>query len=127
MGKVAFWNPKIVDKEIMHNAMVRLKKGAEVVAKKARLKCPEGSISRPMYKTGRYAGQAWTARDAGALKRSIRVVEKHGDEGARKRNIRIYAGTKRVFYAQLVEYYTPFLRKALNTSKSKIRSILLNG
>lgn len=127
MGKIAFWNPKIADKEIMGNAMGRLRKSAEVVAKKARSKCPVGTISRPMYKTGRYAGQYWTARDAGALKKTIRVVEKHRDEGARKRNIRIYAGTKKVYYAQIVEYYTPFLRKGLNASKSAIKSILLNG
>jgi len=127
VGKVAFWNPKVADKEITHNAMGRLRKGAEVVAQKARAKCPRGTISRPMYRTGRYAGQYWTARDAGALVKTIRVVEKHGEEASRRRNIRVYAGTKKVFYAQLVEYYTPFMRPALNASKSSIKSILLNG
>jgi hypothetical protein len=124
MGRIGFWNPKIADKEIMPNAMKRLKKSAEVVATKARAKCPVGTTSRPMYRTGRYAGQYWTARDAGALKKTIRVVEKRESNA---RNIRVYAGTKKVFYAQIVEYYQPFLRKALNASKSQIKGILANG
>lgn len=118
----------------MKEGMRRLRKAGEVVKRKARLKCPEGKLSRPMYKRGRYAGQFWTARDAGALKKSIRVVEKHGAEAggyieirAGQLNIRIYAGTAKVFYAQIVEFYTPFMRSALNASKSKILSIMQNG
>ena len=123
MAKIAFWDPKPLHKEVMRNGMKRLEKSGEVVKRKARSKCPVGTLSRPMYKTGRYAGQFWTARDAGALKKSIRVVKKHG----RDLNIRIYAGTKKVYYAQIVEFYTPYLRPALNASKSSIKSIMRNG
>lgn len=124
MGKIAFWDAKPLNKEVMRNGMKRLEKSAEIVVKKARSKCPVGTLSRPMYKTGRYAGQFWTARDAGALKKSIRVVKKHGSE---KLNIRVYAGTAKVFYAQIVEFRSAFLRPALNASKSQIKSIMLNG
>lgn len=124
MSRIAFWNAKPLNKEVMKNGMKRLKKAAEVVKTKARSKCPVGTISRPMYTRGRYAGQFWTARDAGALKKSIRVVEKHGSE---RLNIRIYSGTAKVYYAQIVEFYTPFMRPALNDSKSQILSIMQNG
>ncbi len=124
MGIIAFWDTKPLHREVMRNGMKRLEKSAEVVKRKARSKCPVGTLSRPMYKTGRYAGQFWTARDAGALKKSIRVVKKRGSE---KLNIRVYAGTAKQFYAQIVEFYTPFMRPALNGSKSSILSIMQNG
>ncbi len=134
MGKIAFWDVKPLNKEIMKNGMKRLKKAGEVVARKARSKCPVGTVSRPMYKTGRYAGQFWTARDAGALKKSIRVVAKREGEyagyitiRAGQLEIRVYAGTAKVYYAQIVEFRNPFMRPALNASKSKILSIMQNG
>lgn len=134
MGRIAFWDVKPLNKEVMRNGMKRLRKAGEVVKRKARSKCPVGSLSRPMYKTGRYAGQYWTARDAGALKKSIRVVEKHGAEAggyitikAGQLEVRVYSGTAKVYYAQIVEFYTPFMRPALNASKSRIRSIMQNG
>jgi len=130
MAKVSFWNPKIADTIVIPGAMKRLRKCAEVIATKARSKCLVGTISRPMYRTGRYAGQYWTARDAGSLRRSIRIVEKKGSDvigSIAPRNIRVYAGTKKAFYAQIVEHYTPFMRPALNASKATIKGILLNG
>lgn len=117
----------------MRNGMKRLRKAAEVVAKKARSKCPVGTISRPMYKKGRYRGQFWTVRDAGQLKKSIRVVEKYGLESgdyhisAGSLNIRVYSGHKRAYYAQIVEFYTPYMRPALNASISSIKSIMSSG
>jgi len=123
MAKVAFWNPKIADDIIFPKAMKRLEKAAEVVAEKARSRCPVGTVSRPMYKTGRYAGQYWTARDAGQLKKSIRVVKLRGSKA---RNVRVYAGHKKAFYAQIVEFYTPFMRPAVNSSKRQIKWVLEN-
>lgn len=134
MARIAFWDFKPLHKEVTRNVMKRLEKSAEVVKRKAQSKCPVGTLSRPMYTKGRYAGQFWTARDAGALKKSIRVVKKHGAEAggfielrAGSLNIRVYAGTKKVYYAQIVEFYTPFMRPALDASISKIKSIMLNG
>ena len=136
MGRIAFWDIKPLNKEIMRNGMRRLRKAGEVVKRKARSSpvVNRSTVSRPMYTKGRYAGQFWTARDAGALKKSIRVVEKHGGEAggyitikAGQLEIRIYAGTKKIYYAQIVEFYTPFMRPALNNSKSQIKSIMENG
>jgi len=129
--RVSNWNPQKWDGEIMAASMQRLRKAAELVADRARAKCPVGTLSRPIYRSGPYAGQPWTARDAGALKRSIRVVEKEekfGTEIARSRNVRIYAGNYLVYYARFVEYAgKKFLRPALNMSKNDIRNILENG
>ena len=135
MSRIAFWDVKPLNQEIMRNGMKRLKKAGEVVAKKARSKCPVGTISRPVYKTGKYAGMYWTARTAGSLKKSIRVTEKHGagESGgyitirAGQLEIRIYAGTDKVYYAQIVEFRTPFMRPALDASRSQILSIMRNG
>lgn len=136
MSRIDFWDIKPLNQEIMKNGMKRLRKAGEIVKRKARsAPCVNRStVSRPMYKTGRYAGQYWTARDAGSLKKTIRVVEKHGAETggyitirAGQLEIRVYAGTAKVFYAQIVEFYTPYMRPALNASKSRILSIMQNG
>lgn len=128
--RVSNWNPQKYDGEIMAASMERLRRAAELVANRARGKCPVGTVSRPIYKTGPYAGQPWTARDAGALYRSIRVVEKKesGAQIARARNVRVYAGNYLVYYAKIVEYGgKQFLRPALNQSKADIKNILENG
>jgi HK97 gp10 family phage protein len=120
--RVANWNPKVGDKEIFGNAMDRLQKAAEVVASNAKARCPVGKNV-----SGKVGGKDWTARESGALKASIRVVLLYGDD---KRNIRLYAGSRKVFYARFVEYGTtkmsakPFLRPALNSSRSQIKSII---
>lgn len=128
--RVSNWNPQKFDGEFMNASMDRLREAAELIAQKARAKCPVGTLSRPIYKTGKYAGAPWTARDAGALKKTIRVVEKKdkGTAFAKSRNVRVYAGSWLIFYAQLCEYNgRAFMRPALNASKSEIRSILENG
>jgi hypothetical protein len=121
--RVSNWNPQKFDTEFIEAAMDRLVKAAMVVKAKAEVNCPFGSISRPMYKKGPYANRPWTARDAGQLKKSIRIVTKAGSG----RNVRIYAGNYYAYYAAIVEYSTPFLRTALNSSKEEIRNILENG
>ena len=132
--RVSNWNPQKYDSEFIEASMDRLVKAAHVIANEARSRCPVGTISRPIYKTGPYAGQPWTARDAGSLKRSIRVVEKNEDQtGAllsisKNRNVRVYAGNYLVYYAKIVEYAgKKFLRPAVNASKPAVRSILENG
>jgi HK97 gp10 family phage protein len=101
--------------------MDRLERAAEVVADAARQRVPVLT---------------------GTLKDTIRVTRLTGDP---RRNIRIYAGSRikggsmkkgaerGAFYAHMVEYGTvkmrarPFLRPALNASKSTIQSILREG
>ena len=125
--RVEAWNPNVMDETFENIGVERLVEAAEVVANTARSKCPVGTISRPMYKTGRYAGQPWTARDAGQLKRSIRVVRKRTKSGkafSKKRDVRVYAGTFLAYYARIVEFYKPYLRPALTQSIPEIKSIL---
>ena len=126
--RVANWNPEKITAEIEKRAMDRLEKAGEVVAAKARAKVPVGK-SRPPYKTGNIK---WSKREAGALQKTIRVRRLKGDP---KLNIRVYAGSKEVFYARWVEYGSvhnavprkPFLRPALNESKAFIRNTVENG
>ena len=122
--RVANWKPNKYDTQIYGNAMDRLEKAGNAIAEKARAKCPVGTISRPMYKTGYYANQPWTVRDVGALKETIRVVRKYGDP---THDVWVMAGNKVTYYAQIVEFYTPFLRPAFNGSKSEIKTIISNG
>jgi hypothetical protein len=133
--RVSNWNPQKYDSEFLGVVMDRLRKAAEVIADEARERCPVGTITRPIYKSGPYAGQAWTKRDGGSLKRSIRVVEKTGIPSgigsfamAESRNIRIYAGNYFAYYAKIVEFAgKKFFRPALNASKGRVRQILENG
>ena len=125
--RVEAFNPNKFDETFETVAVERLVEAADVVAAAARRRCPVGSLSRPMYRLGAYAGQAWTARDAGQLKKSIRVVRKKTRSGkafSRKRDVRVYAGHYLAYYARIVEFSRPFMRPALEGSIPAIRSIL---
>lgn len=119
MADFVGWDSKKIEEAIMKEHVANLKAAGEIIADKARAKCPVGTVSRPMYKTGRYAGQYWTARDAGALKESIRVVQREGVN-----DVWVIAGNKKVYYARIVEFYTPFMRPALRSSTRQIKRIL---
>lgn len=125
--RVEHWNPNVMDESFAEVATARLIEAAEVVAQAVRAKCPVGTTSRPIYKRGPYAGQAWTARDAGQLKKSIRVVtkkSKYGKEIWRQRNVRVYAGHYLAYYASIVEHTKPFMRPAFYGSIPAIKSIV---
>ena len=126
--RVELWNPNVMDQTFENVAIERLVEAAEVVVTTARQKCPVGSITRPMYRKGPYAGQPWTARDAGALKKTIRVVRRKTESGkafSKKRNVRVYAGNFLVYYASIVEFGgKQFLRPAFNQSVSQIKTIV---
>jgi len=120
--RVENWYPEKITAEIEKKAMDRLEKAAESVASRARGLVPVGKD---------VAGKGkWSKREAGALKKSIRVVRLKGDP---KMNVRVYAGNRDVFYARFVEYGTvkmkarPFLRPALNASKASIKATVENG
>lgn len=128
--RIIGWHPEIITAEIEKRAMDRLEKAAKIVASKARAKVPTGK-DRPRYKTG----EPWTERKAGALRDSIRVIRLPGDAGL---NIRVYAGTKTgredIYYARWVEMGSvhniprkPYLRPALNESKTTILKMVENG
>ena len=143
--RVSNWNPEKYNGELMAASMKRLKKAAKVVKIEAKSqlnkKLGQGwgkgpkhkfNLSHGPYKTGAYPGVPWTAREAGSLMKSIRVTEKH-ETGTliatfgKTRNVRIYAGNYLVWWAAIFEYYKPYMRPALNKSKSRIRDTLENG
>ena len=116
----------------------RVFKAAHVIKRAVKARCPTGTISRPMNKTGPYAGQPYTARDAGQLKRSVRVVERKEDKysvelaqfktlGPNFGLVRVYAGHFLAYYARIVEHYTPFMRPAIDSVRGQVKNILENG
>lgn len=135
--KVVKWDWTAADKMVTKASIDRIKKAAEVIADAARGKCPVGTVSKPITRKGAYAGQAWTARDAGQLKRSIRVVqrddEKQGVSLAQFSslgnygNVRVYAGHYLAYYARIVEYFKPYLRPALESTQGEVKNIVENG
>lgn len=129
--RIENWNPQRFDAEIEGVATDRLVKAAGAVARHARRLCPVGTVSRPIYRRGPYAGQNWTARDAGQLRESIRVVEKTSKSGkviAGKGNVRVYAGHYLAYYASIVEFSgKAFMRPALTAAHSEMMDIIKGG
>jgi hypothetical protein len=125
--RVENWNPNAFDESFENIAIDRLVEAAGVVANHARRLCPTGTVKRPMYRSGPYAGQVWTARDGGQLRESIRVTRlktKSGKAFSKRRDVRVYAGHYLAYYANIVEYSRPFMRPALAGSISQIKSII---
>ena len=144
MGKartlIKAWHPEKYDHLILKEAMERLEECGEVVADAARNKLkaniqggPNLKISRPVTKSGDNPGAEWTARTPGSLLSTIRVVRKHGDLDPSElaeligRNVYVMAGTKKVYYARIYEFYRPFMRPALEESKALMMSIMNRG
>jgi len=130
--RVENWDPHVLD-ELKGVAYDRLLTAAYAVKDKTsqRLRGQiKRNISRPVYKKGPYAGEPWTARHAGALQQSVRVVQKKEDMGPQEgrktadfTNIRVYAGNSMAYYADIFEFYTPFMRPAFNESMSEVKAI----
>lgn len=128
------WNPNRFDAEIKKAAIDRAVEAAELVAERTRrnLKAQIGKgkttkINRPAYRKGKYAGQAWTAREFGQLMKSIRVVkqyEKYSTLLFKKSNVRVYIGNYKAYYARIFEFSRPFFRPAFFSSQPDIKRIL---
>ena len=110
--RVENWNPNVRDQSFEDVAVDRLVKAAELIRNHAKSK------AKPR---------------TGKLRNSVRVVRrktKSGKAFTKKRNVRVYAGSKEVYYARFVEYGTAktamkaFLRPALNQSIPEIKSII---
>ena len=84
-------------------------------------------ISRPVYKSGKYAGEPWTAREPGTLEKSIRITQKKSRTGRliwKNRDVRVYCGDFLGFYADIVESKTPFMEPAFWSSIGRVKAIL---
>jgi hypothetical protein len=132
--RVDVWEPEKYNPELQKVAMDRLEAAALRIAMETRrnLRSRIGTgrttgISRPAYKTGPYAGQAWTKRDFGELLESVRVTRQRTATGkafSRKLNIRVYAGHYLAYYARIFEYSKPYMRPAIESTLSDVKSIL---
>jgi hypothetical protein len=143
MPKVYIYR-EIADKVVMDEAMRRITAAGEILASKirsnlqAQIKNP--NYSRPPYKGGYvngkyvpgagYAGKWWTARDAGELLRSVRVVTK---KDSAHRNVWIICGNSKAYYSAIYEYATDpkrgkkFYRPALASARPLMKSVIENG
>ena len=136
MSKNIHWNPKLAEHDIMGNALKRLTEVGEAMAAEVKKSTPVGTLSRPMYKTGPYKNKYWTARDAGALQRSVRITKSWEDIDGNtssemsSRNVWVICGTTKAYYGKIIEYgtngnkYQGFFRKAINRSKKRANLIL---
>ena len=129
--RVANWNPTRWDMDFAAISTKKLLRMAEVVKREAYAKCKPGTVSRPMYVSGPNAYRPWTARDAGSLRKTIRVVERYDQAGkplVYGRDVRVYAGNWLRYYAAIVEFQgKKFLRPALRSAFPEMRNILSGG
>jgi len=90
-------------------------KSADTVVARAKSNCPVGALARE-------GGKDWQNRKPGTLKNSIRKVVLDD----KPENIRVYAGSKKAYYAYMVEYGTVhmsarrFLRPAFHGVKASV-------
>ena len=132
--RVANWNPNRFDQEFENVSINRLLDASYVIkgdaVRKLRSQIGKGvttGINRPVYKTGKYAGRYWTSREFGELIKSVRVTRKKTPSGrafSKKRNIRVYAGHKKAYYADIFEWHNPFLRPAVTATLSRVEKII---
>lgn len=124
--RIEGWNPNRFDLEFDTITLERLEKAARVVKAVVRRRCPVGTISRPMYRSGKYKGQDWTSRDAGRLRKSVRIrgLKTKTGRKSKKKNVRIYVGDKMAWYADIVEFYTPFMRPAWEEAAPMVETII---
>lgn len=132
--RVENFNPNVADQTFEDVSMARLLDAAYVLkdntARHLRGQIGRGKttgINRPVYKSGDYAGKAWTAREFGQMLKSVRVTRKTSKTGkplSKRRNIRVYCGHYLAFYADIFEYRNPFMRPALTQSVPNIKTII---
>ena len=127
--RVESWNPNTADASFEDVSIDRLVAGANVLRAVIRRRLAPSShgISRPVYRKGRYAGKNWTAREAGSLRKSARVVRKLSKSGkplAKKRNVRVYVGNYLAYYADVFEANHPFLRPAVDEAMPMIKTAI---
>lgn len=132
--RIERWDPNRMDATFENVAVERLVKAAKVVRAKTKRKLAAQigrgkttGINRPVYLTGDYAGEPWTAREFGQMLDSVRVVRKRTKVRkalSKKRSVRIYAGHYLAFYANIFEYYRPFMRPALEESVPMIKTLI---
>lgn len=127
--RIEYFNPQKFDRDFDDVSRDRLMKAAKLLKAEVRRRCPVGTISRPIYRSGSYKGATWTSRDAGRLRKSVRIVEKKTPTGrlSKKMNIRVYVGHHTAYYADIVEFYSPFMRPAFATALPMMTTLIGAG
>jgi len=144
MARVNF-NFAQYDKEIINASLDRVEAAAIVIRDKARVilsgklkgNWKEHGVYKRYWRKGNpkgewipYTGSSWTAREKGAMVKTIRVVRKPG-----KNNVWVMAGNYNTWWAVQLEYgrgawrggAKSFIRPALAGSKDEIRVALEGG
>jgi hypothetical protein len=131
--RVEYWNPEAGYQDFSRVTQERIDAAAEVIrrAVSGHLRGQIGKgkttgINRPVYLTGDYAGQPWTAREAGQMLDSVRITKINREEMGKilDKNRRIYVGHFLAFYANIFEYYRPFMRPAMEGTLNEVKQIL---
>ena len=130
MSEIKF-NFEQYDGQIAKASMDRLRKAADIIRDAAKAKCVVGTVTREVK-----AGQKfWMERTPGAMRDTIRTVEKKGAHGLVGRDVRVYAGNKKTWWATQMEFgrggwkggAKPFMRPALRSTKSEVQAVIENG
>lgn len=133
MGRVVGWRPEVISDLVAQAMPARVQEAAETLRDAIRVETPVGETTRRVYSTGKYAGAFWTAREGGALRRSVRATQstqerpRRGNSGTliwRMGDWRVYIGHKKAYYAAIVEYRTPFIRPTLARTRNLLKMIL---
>ena len=135
MAKIINWNTAAFEKECIDVTMDLLMVAATLIVGDAkRILASKGNkgFNRPVYQSGAYPGRSWTARQAGAMVKTIRAVRKRGDTS---RNVWIMAGNYVTWWALQLEYgrgawkgrAKSFLRPAMANAPKHLQSVLAAG
>jgi len=124
------------DEIIKNSCLSRMREAAKLLRNDMRYNCYRSYANRrPAYKSGPYAGRAWTARDMDIMAKTIRVVEKKGPGLHQTPDIRVYAGNWKTWWAVQMEFGRgdwkggkhPFMRPSIQKMKSAIKVVLESG
>ena len=145
--RVEGWKGKKVFDDICEIALKNANDLMDDVVANAKARCPVGTITREgkwasgnvsfTPKTGRNRGRLvefhterrWMGREPEDLRNTIRRVEHRKRRG----NIRVYAGTFKIYWAHMVEFGTsrmaakPFLRPPFHAAKTMAAQYIKNG
>lgn len=147
--RVVNWKAEEVFKGIREQAIENANIVMDEVVTAAIMACPIGTITREgsygggtwvdfTPKRGKNKGQRvqfftdkrWQGRKPGDLMRTIRRVNRYDRNSG---NIRVYAGSRKIYWAFMVERGTvktkaqPFLRPAFNKVRSKVLDVIKHG
>ena len=130
MAEIKF-NFEQYDEIIAKSCIERVRKAANIIRDDAKSRCVVGTINRPLKPGQPY----WMEREVGAMRKTLRTVEKKGEKGLEGRDVRVIAGNKKTWWATQMEFgrggwkggRKPFMRPAMRAKQSEVKSVLEGG